>query len=75
MKFVRISEQFEFSEFELSGVNHLKMCYQIQGELDLVRVSGEFDFELAGFYPIYIYREREREYYMVARKYEIYFEC
>ena len=53
MKFVRISEDFELSEFELTGVNYYKMYYQIQGKLDLVRVSGEFElseFELAGFY-------------------------
>ena len=39
MKFVRISEEFELSEFELTGVNYYKMYHQIQGELDLVRVS------------------------------------
>ena len=31
---------FELSEFELSGVNYYKKHCQIQGELDLVRVSG-----------------------------------
>ena len=54
MKFVRISEEFEF---ELPGVNYYKMYYQIQGKLDLVRVSGEFElseFELAGLYCICI---------------------
>ena len=53
MKFVRISEEFELSKFELTGVNYYKMYYQIQGELDLVQVSEEFElseFELAGFY-------------------------
>ena len=40
MKFVRISEEFELSEFQLTGVNYYKMYYQIQGKLDLVRVSG-----------------------------------
>ena len=53
MKFVRISEDIELSEFELPGVNYYKMYHQIQGKLDLVRVSGKFDlseFELAGFY-------------------------
>ena len=56
MKFVRISEKFELSEFELTGVNYYKMYYQIQGKLDLVRVSGEFElseFELAGLYCIF----------------------
>ena len=48
MKFVRISEEFELSEFELTGVNYYKMYYQIQGKLELVRVNEEF--ELAGFY-------------------------
>ena len=59
MKFVRISEEFELSEFELRGVNYYKMYYQIQGKLDLVRVSGgggggfdSSEFELAGFYCI-----------------------
>jgi hypothetical protein len=55
MKFVRVSEEFELSEFELTGVNYYKMYYQIQGELDLVRVSGEFELselELARFYCI-----------------------
>ena len=54
-KFVRISEEFELSEFELSGVNYYKKQCQIQGELDLVRVSEEFElseFELAGDYCI-----------------------
>ena len=58
MKFVRISEEFELSEFELTGVIYYKMYYQIQGKLDLVRVSGEFElseFELAGFYCIYVH--------------------
>ena len=52
-KFVRVSEGFELSEFELSGVNYYKKHCQIQGELDLVRVSEEFElseFELAGDY-------------------------
>ena len=40
MKFVRISEEFELSEFELTRVNYYKMYYRIQGELD-------FEFELA----------------------------
>ena len=51
MKFVRISEEFELSEFELPGASYYKMHYQIQGKLYLVRVSGEFElsgFELAG---------------------------
>ena len=55
MKFVRISEEFELSAFELPGVNYYEMYYHIQGKLDLVRVSGEFElseFELAGFYCI-----------------------
>ena len=53
MRFVRVSEEFELSQFELPGVNYYKMYYQIQGKLDVVRVSGEFElseFELAGFY-------------------------
>ena len=52
-KFVRVSEVFELSEFELSGVNYYKKYCQIQGELDLVRVNEEFglsEFELAGDY-------------------------
>ena len=49
-KFVRVSEGFELSEFELSGVNYYKKHCQIQGELDLVLVSEEF--ELAGDYCI-----------------------
>ena len=32
-KFVRISEEFELSEFGLPGVNYYKMYYQIQGEI------------------------------------------
>ena len=55
MKFVRISEEFELSVFELPRVNYYKMYNQIQRKLDLVRVSGEFklsEFELAGFYCI-----------------------
>ena len=36
--------------FELRGVNYYKKHCQIQGELDLVRVSEEF--ELAGDYCI-----------------------
>ena len=58
MKFVRISEEFELSEFELTGVNYYKMYCQIQGELELVRVSEEFElseFELAGFYCTYLF--------------------
>ena len=50
-KFVQLSEEFELTEFELSIVNYYKRQYQIQGELDLVRVSEEFElineFELA----------------------------
>ena len=52
-KFVRVSEVFELSEFELNGVNYYKKYCQIQGELDLVRVNEEFElseFELAGDY-------------------------
>ena len=37
--FVRISQEFELSEFELTGANYYKMFYQIQGKLDLVRVK------------------------------------
>ena len=53
MKFVRISEEFELSDFVTRS--YYKMYHQIQGKLDLVRVSGEFElneFELAGFYCI-----------------------
>ncbi len=42
-KFVRVSEVFELSEFELSGVNYYKKYCQIQGELDLVQVNEEFE--------------------------------
>jgi hypothetical protein len=52
-KCVRISDEFELSEFDLSEVNYYKNQCQIQGELDLVRVSEEFElseFELAGDY-------------------------
>ena len=56
-KIVRVSEVFELSEFELSGVNYYKKynC-QILGELDLVRVNEGFElseFELAGDYCIH----------------------
>ena len=54
-KIVRVSEVFELSEFELSGVitNYYKKNCQILGEFDLVRVKEEFElseFELAGDY-------------------------
>ena len=42
MKLGRVSGEFELTEFELCGSKRQGKCDQIQGKLNLVRVSGEF---------------------------------